>query len=69
MKDDTLFISQNVMYEQLAVKKEKVEALEKHLRELEDIRIKALYGLQNLDAKRVKLQTEISQVGYLLRNM
>ena len=57
------------MYEQLAVKKEKVEALEKHLRELEDIRIKALYGLQNLDAKRVKLQTEISQVGYLLRNV
>ena len=62
VKDESLFISQNILYEQLEVKKEKIEALERHLRELEDIRIKALHGLQDLDGKRVKLQNEISQV-------
>merc|ERR1712159_762733 len=62
-------MSQKILYEQLEIKKEKVESLEKHLKELEDIRMKALQTLVDLDAKRVKMQNEISEANKLTRDM
>ena len=61
VKDESLLTSHKILYEDLEIKKEKVESLEKHLKELENIKIKALENLIQLDAKRENLQGQITQ--------
>lgn len=63
-KDDAYLTSRMILYDDLEVKKSKIDALETHLKELESVKMKALQALMQLDKKRVSLLQEIQENTY-----
>lgn len=60
-KDDVYLTSRMILYDDLEVKKSKIQSLEKHLKELEIVKMKTLQSLMQMDKKRVKLLGEIQE--------